>query len=237
MAFIVPFVAAIGSAIGSVGSAVGSALGIGSAAAAGTTAAAGAATTTAGLLGTGVTLGQALSFGSTALGLVGTGVSAMAQLNSGQNQAAAYRLAATNALIEGNQRALEYKRQGNQVLARTIETDALIRAKAGAGNIDPFSGSAGALSDYAFMKGVDEYSLAQENARFSVLQSASNASSYRMAASSALTAGQQSAAGTGLYGAQRFASSGIVSSWLEKPATKLNPYSAGVYSAGGGAAP
>lgn len=208
MAFVVPVFAAIGSAIGSVGSAIGGALGIGGAAA--TTA--GAAGSAAGLFGTSLTIGQALSaaatIGSAGLGLVGTAMAAKAQISSGENQSMAYQLAATNALIEGNQRAIEYKRQGNQVLSRTIETDALIKARAGAGGIDPFSGSAGALSEYAFMKGVDEYNLAAENAQFSILQGQSSEASYNMAAASALKSGQQSAVATGILGASKFLASG-----------------------------
>lgn len=241
MAFVVPVFAAIGSALGSIGSAVGGALGIGGTAAAGAAGAAGtaagAATAATGLFGTSITLGQALTtaatLGSAGLGLVGTAMSAKAQLTGGENQAMAYQLAATNALIEGNQRAMEYKRQGNQVMSRTIETDALIKAKAAAGGIDPFSGSAGALSEYAFMKGVEEYNLAQENAQFAVMQGKASEASYNMAAASALKTGQQSAIATGVLGASKFLSSGapqLVGSLFSSStptssaSTSLSPY-------------
>ncbi len=167
MAFIVPAIAAVGSAIG-----------IGGTAAATTGAA-------AGILGTGITLSQVM----TGIGLLGSAVSAVGQYSQGQAMAAANKLQATNAIIEGNRQAMEYQRQGIQVLSRTAETDAMIKARAGAGGIDPFSGSAGALSDYAFLKGADEYTFASENATSAILAGQANAASYRAAASSASRSG------------------------------------------------
>ena len=177
MAFIVPAITAVGSALGVGGTA---------AVTAGTTGAA------AGILGTGITVSQLFS----GIGLLGSAVSAVGQYSAGQAAAEANRLQATNAIIESNRQAMEYKRQGNQVLARTAETDAMIKARAGAGGIDPFSGSAGALSDYAFLKGGDEYTYAVENAQSAVLAGQANAASYRAAAASASRSGLINAIGT-----------------------------------------
>lgn len=196
--FIVPLITAIGSAAGSL-------FGIGEAAAVagGTAGLAGGATTAAtGILGTGITWSGL----STGLGLIGSGVSALASYNQGQQQADAYRLQATNALIEGNQRSMEYQRQGLQVMGRMIETNATINSRAAAGGIDPFSGSAGDLSTYAFAKGADEYSWAKENATSAILQGESTAAAYRTAASNAASSGTMNAVGSLMMGAARFGS-------------------------------
>lgn len=137
---------------------------------------------------------------STALGLIGTVVSAVGQISAANAQAQSYQLAATQAMIEGNARALEYRRQGNQVLRKVLETNATINARGAAGGIDPFSGSAGALSAYAFAEGEDEFTLATENAQMSILGGQANAASYRSAAASARQMGLINAAGTVIGG-------------------------------------
>ena len=107
---------------------------------------------------------------------------------------------ATNAIIEGNQKAIEYRRQGNQVLTKTLESEAMIRAKGGAGGIDPFSGSMQTLADYAWNKGADEYYWAQENVQFAKNMGEANAAGFRSAASSARSAGMSNLIGGGLMG-------------------------------------
>lgn len=198
MAFIVPVVAAVGSAIGSAGSAL---FGLGEAAAVGG-AATTAAASTGGLFGAGGILGTGLSWNT--LGLLGSAVSGVASYSAGQQQAEAYKLAATSAIIEGNQKALEYQRQGIQVMNRTMETNATIRARAAAGGIDPFSGSAGQIGDWSFAKGVDEYNWARDNASAAILSGESSAAGYRIAASNAASTGTINAVGSLLMGAARF---------------------------------
>lgn len=187
---------AIGSAVGAVGSAIGGLLG------AGTTAGAiggaapvvtGAANAAGGILGTGLSGWQALSLGGTLL-------SGVTQMMASNQQAAAYQMQATNALIQGQQQALEYKRQGISVLNRTIETSALINARGGAGGIDPYSGSAQTLTDYAMSKGVDEFLWARDNARMSILSGQGNYAAYMSAADSASSMGLVNLLGTSLTG-------------------------------------
>lgn len=137
---------------------------------------------------------------STVLGLVGTVVSAVGTLAASSAQASSYKLAATQAMIEGQSRALEYRRQGNQVLRKVLETNASINARGAAGGIDPFSGSAGALSAYAFEQGEEEFTLATQNAEMAILGGQANAASYRSAAASARTMGLINAAGTVIGG-------------------------------------
>lgn len=199
MAFIVPLVAAAGTAIASAGTAIGGLLGAGTAATAATgaaTAAASAAPAAAGILGTGLSGWQMLSLG-------GSLFSGIAQYSSAQQQAAAYQLQATNAVIQGNQQAMEYQKQGIAVLNRTIETNALIRARGGAGGIDPFSGSASTLSDYAMSKGVDEFNWARTNTDMAILSGRANQAAYLTAADNASSMGMFNLLGSGLMGVTR----------------------------------
>ena len=191
MAFIVPIIGAIGSAVG--GLLGGGAAAVGTGAAVAETA---AVASTAGVLGTGLSGWQMLSLGSTLF-------SGVAQYSAAQQQAAAYELQATSALIQGNQQAMEYQRQGIAVLNRTIETNALIAARAGAGGIDPFSGSPGTLSDYAMAKGVDEYNWARTNTDMAILSGRANQAAYLSAADNASSMGMFNLIGSGLMGATR----------------------------------
>lgn len=143
------------------------------------------------------------------LGLVGTAVSAIGSIAAGQAQAQAYKMQAMSSLIEGNQRALEFRRQGNQVLNKILETQASVAARGAAGGIDPFSGSAGALSEYALAKGTDEFIFAQENAQMAILSGQANAAGYQSAASSARTMGLLNAVGSVAGGIAKAASIGV----------------------------
>lgn len=193
MAFIVPLVAAAGTAIGSAGAAIGTAIGSAGSAIGGLLS---SGATAGGILGTGLNAWQALSLG-------GSIFSGVAQYGAAQAQSAAYQLQATNALIQGNQQAQEYQRQGIAVLNRTIETKSLIAARGGAGGIDPFSGSAQTLSDYAMSKGVDEYNWARSNTEMAIMSGQANQASYMAAADSASRMGMFNLIGSGLMGGAR----------------------------------
>lgn len=198
--FMIPLVAsgigAVGTAVGAVGSAIGSAAGALGGLAGTAAPVVSGATTGAGILGTGLSGWQMLSLG----GSIFSGIS---QYNAAQQQAAAYQLQATNAVIQGNQQAMEYQRQGISVLNRTIETNALIRARGSAGGIDPFSGSAQTLSDYAMSKGVDEFNWARTNTDMSILSGRANQAAYLTAADNASSMGMFNLLGSGLMGMTR----------------------------------
>jgi hypothetical protein len=206
MAFVIPLAVAAASAIGTAGAAIGTAaaglFGAGTAATAATaatgaaTAATAAAPAAAGIFGTGISAWQALSLG-------GSLFSGVASYSAAQQQASAYELQATNAVIQGNQQAQEYQKQGISVLNRTIETNALIRARGGAGGIDPYSGSAANLSDYAMSKGVDEFNWARSNSQMAIMSGQANQASNIGAASGARSMGTFNLIGSGLMGAAR----------------------------------
>lgn len=112
------------------------------------------------------------------LGALGTVVSGVSSIMAGQQQQAMYGLQAQQYQMQSAQAMtqarglalkaksdeIKYMQQGVMVLDRTLSTAATIRARAGAGSLDPFSGSAGALTTYAFGKGFGEFNLAQESA-------------------------------------------------------------------------
>jgi hypothetical protein len=156
------------------------------------------------------------------LGIAGSLVSAFGSIAAGNAQASAYKMQGMSALIEGNQRALEYRRQGNQVLQKILETQANVSARAAAGGIDPFSGSAGALSEYALAKGTDEFIWAQDNATMSILSGQANQAGYRSAASSARSMGLINAAGSVIGGFAKAASIGVPST--PASAATMSPY-------------
>lgn len=58
--------------------------------------------------------------------------------------------------VQARSEALKYKQQGVEVMKNIARTQATINARAGAGGIDPFSGSAGDLSILAMTDGANE---------------------------------------------------------------------------------
>lgn len=113
-----------------------------------------------------------------ALGALGTVAGGVSSMMAGQQQSAMYGMQAAQAQMQSQQalaqakaNELKYKsaevqyiQQGVNVLNRTLSTVATITARAGAGSIDPFSGSAGQLSNLAFGKGFGEFNFAREGA-------------------------------------------------------------------------
>jgi len=166
---------------------------------------------------------------SSTLGLLSSFVSGIGALSTGMAQAKAMEIQSTNALIQGNAQAMNYQRQAIQVMNRTMETEAAINARGAAGGIDPFSGSAGALSEYAMRKGLDEYNWAQENVEMARLGGAANAAAYSQAASSYMTQGVFGLTAGLLGGMQKYGavgSPGAQQTWNLKSAWSMDriPY-------------
>jgi hypothetical protein len=99
-----------------------------------------------------------------AAGLALAGVGAVGQVQGGYAQAKGLAAQATMVRTQAKSEALKYKQQGVAVLDNILRTDAAINARAAAGGIDPFSGSAGALSQYAMSKGAGQYYTTEEGA-------------------------------------------------------------------------
>lgn len=142
----------------------------------------------------------------TALGALGTVASGIASFAGGQQQQAMYGLQARQAELKAQGDEIKYRQQGVAALDRTLSTVATINARAGAGSVDPFSGSAGALTTYAFGKGFGEFNLAQESAALTGLQGGVQSDIYRMSGEQAAMAGTTRALtsiATGLYQASK----------------------------------
>jgi hypothetical protein len=60
------------------------------------------------------------------------------------------------ARLQAKTESLKYKQQGLSILDNILQTQAAINARAGAGGIDPNSGSARALAQYALSRGAQE---------------------------------------------------------------------------------
>lgn len=125
----------------------------------------------------------------TGLGALGTIASGISSFAAGQQQQAMYDLQAKQAQLRARSDEIKYRQQGVAALDRTLSTAATIAARAGAGSIDPFSGSAAALTTYAFGKGFGEFNLAQESAALAGFQGDVQSDLYRMSGSQAAMAG------------------------------------------------
>lgn len=130
-------------------------------------------------------------------------VSAVGQIRAGQAQRQAYNAQAEQARIQGRSQAIQYKQQGAMVLRNLNETLASTIAMAGAGNVDPTSGSARVLQDFARAEAYAEYGTALDNAVLAREGAAAQASVYRMAGQAAFQTGVVNAVGALGQGIQR----------------------------------
>ena len=121
------------------------------------------------------------------LALGAAGLSAVAGLKSGQAQASGLRSQAMQTRMQAKGEALKYKQQGVAVLDNILQTQATINARAGAGSIDPYSGSAGNLSIQALAKGALEKYMTVEGQIISIRSGEMQAEEYESAARSAMS--------------------------------------------------
>ena len=89
--------------------------------------------------------------------------SVVTTLQAGKAEARGYAAQATMDRMQATTEKLRYKEQGVAVLDNILRTQASITARAAAGGIDPFSGSAKALNQYAMAKGAQELYTTQES--------------------------------------------------------------------------
>lgn len=101
---------------------------------------------------------------SAAISAVGSIQSGRAQARGLMAQAQQAAEMATMRRTQARSEVLKYKQQGVEVLNRILENDAAIVARAGAGGIDPFSGSARSLQQFALSKGAGELYMGMDNA-------------------------------------------------------------------------
>lgn len=129
-------------------------------------------------------------------GIASSAASAVGQMQAGKAQAQALAAQATMAQMQARSAALKYRQQGVEVLDKIVRTQASINAMAGAGGINPFSGSAAALSSIALSQGSQEYYTSLDNATIAQRGGELQAGLYSQQAKSAYRSGIFSAIGT-----------------------------------------
>ena len=130
-------------------------------------------------------------------------VSAGASISAGRAQRKAYNAQAEQAKIQGRSQAIAYKQQGAMVLRNLNESLASTIALAGAGNVDPTSGSARVMQEFARAEAYAEYGTSLDNAVLAKEGAAVQAQIYRMGGRAAFLTGITNAAGTLSQGLQR----------------------------------
>ena len=110
---------------------------------------------------------------------------ASAQRDVGREQQKSYELQAQQAELKGRSEAIAYKQQGSEALRRLNETLAAIIARAGAGGVDPTSGSAATVQMFAMSEGANEAQIAKDNAALALGEGYTQGGIYRSAGSTA----------------------------------------------------
>ncbi len=122
-------------------------------------------------------------------------VSAVGSVEAGQAKERMYRLQGQQADLEGRQKALQYEQRANQVLERLNMTNAAAHARAAAGGVQAFEGSADALTSQNNRRAGRDFSVELTNAgnaqQFGMIQQ----KLYNSAGSAAARAGYFDAIG------------------------------------------
>ena len=139
-----------------------------------------------------------------AMSIIGPVISAGSKLAAGAAQRRGYEQQAAQAELRGRSEAIAYKQKGADALRNLNETLSAIIARAGAGGVDPTSGSAATLQQFATGEGVREFNIAADNAVLALGQASSQAQIYQSAGKAAQLSSFVSAAGTLGQGAYRY---------------------------------
>ena len=140
-------------------------------------------------------------------------VGAVSQYQQGQSQKAIYNAQAQQAQqqaqfqveqvgMQGRTEAIRARSEGLKTLTNINRTISTVRARAGAGAIDPFGGSAGSLQTYALREGYTEFNISQENAKLASSSAAFQANIYKyqgQTAADIFRASGETAAQAGTY--------------------------------------
>ena len=119
-----------------------------------------------------------------------------AQRDVGRAQQASYEQQAAQAELRGRSEAIAYKQKGSEALQRLNETLAAIVARAGAGNVDPTSGSAADAQQFAMGEGIDEFNIAADNAALALGEAYTQSGIYRSAGATAKKSADVAALGS-----------------------------------------
>jgi hypothetical protein len=149
---------------------------------------------------------------------ISAAASAASALASAQQQSVQMSLQAQQAELQGRQGALNYNKQAVAVLDRQNQLNAMVRARAAAGGVNPDTGSPMTLQEVNAAKAGEEFGLAKSNAELSLYGGLAQSQSLQAASDFAQTSGLTSAitsAGTSYYRAQQ----------VKTPSTKMDWFS------------
>ncbi len=121
---------------------------------------------------------------------------ASAQRDIGRAQQESYEQQAAQAELKGRSEAIAYKQKGSEALQRLNETLAAIIARAGAGGVDPTSGSAATVQQFATGEGIDEFNIAAGNAALALNEGYTQGGIYRSAGATAKKSADVAALGS-----------------------------------------
>jgi len=121
--------------------------------------------------------------------VIGPAVGAYSSWRQGAYARAQYDAQAAQERLRGRAQALQYKQQGIEVLRRLNENLASTVARAAAGGVDPLSGSALNLQNYAMREGMRDYNQSRDNALIATGMSEYQAQQYKAAGKSAYRSG------------------------------------------------
>ena len=116
-------------------------------------------------------------------------LTAYSSFRGGQYARAEYDAKAAQERLRGRSQALQYKQQGINVLRQLNENLASTVARAAAGGVDPLSGSALNLQNYAMREGVRDYNQSRDNATIATGMAEYQAKQYKAAGSAAFRQG------------------------------------------------
>ena len=119
---------------------------------------------------------------------------AAAAQQAAQAQAMASLRQATMQRMQGRSEVLKYREEGVRTLENVLRNISTVNARAGAGGIDPFSGSAQALNNYALGTASDEYGVSLDNAIITLRSNELQAGIFEEDAQLQLDRGAQQAA-------------------------------------------
>ncbi len=122
------------------------------------------------------------------------GIQAYSAWREGAYARAEYDARAAQERLRGRAQALQYKQQGIEVLRRLNENLASTVARAAAGGVDPLSGSALNLQNYAMREGMRDYSQSRDNALIATGMAEYQAQQYKAAGKAAYRTGLLTAA-------------------------------------------
>ena len=116
-----------------------------------------------------------------------TALQMFGQYKKGRAEKLRYNQQAAQARLQGRSNAIAYKQQAADVLRRMNENMGTVVARAAAGGVDPLSGSAQALQNYARKEGYREHNIALDNANLALGMADYQANIYRKAGRTAMT--------------------------------------------------